>query len=132
MPRILAIDYGTVRLGIALSDETKKIAFAKPYIKTQDKEKILDLIREQEVGEILLGLPTGLSGQETKMTEEVKQFADWLGQSNIPIKFIDERLTSEEVKKGLRGERGIKGLVDSLVAQKILERYLRTKERKNG
>lgn len=125
MAKVLALDYGTKRIGVALSDETKKIAFAKPYLAAAEKEKLLDIIKENEVDEILLGLPKSLKGKETKMTEEVREFQTWLkSKSKVPIKLIDERFTTQEAQRGLRGEKGLKELIDSLVAQKMLGRYL--------
>ena len=121
MGRILAIDYGTKRLGVSLSDETKTIAIPKPYIATSQKEKLLDLIKENYVEEILLGLPKSLSGEETKSAKAVRKFESWLARNtNLPIKLIDERLTTKEVLRETKN----KNLVDSLVAQRMLARYL--------
>ena len=121
MGRILALDYGTKRIGVALSDATKRISQPKPYILNSEKDKLGELIKDNEVEEILLGLPLGLSSQITASTKKVREFQMWLKQKfYIPIKMIDERLTTKEAK---RMETN-KELIDSLVAQKMLERYL--------
>lgn len=128
MGRIFALDYGSKRIGVAVSDETKKIAFPKPYILTKEKEKLRQLIRNYEVEKILLGLPKNLSGQETKASSAVRKFGDWLQKSTgLVVGYIDERFTTQEVLRVLRGEkrRKIKSLVDSLVAQRMLQRYLK-------
>ena len=121
MGRILAIDYGEKRIGLAVSDETKIIAQPKPYILNIEKQKLLNFIKANDIEEILLGLPIGLSGKDTKSTEKVRDFAFWLKEkTGLPIKFIDERFTTKEVT---RLEKN-KELIDSLVAQKLLDRYL--------
>ena len=121
MGRILALDYGTKRIGVALSDETKIIAIPKPYLLYSEKQKLIQLVKDSEVEAILLGLPLGLSGQETESTKKVRKFGDWLREeTNLPVRMIDERLTTKEAQ-GLTKDRE---LIDSLVAQKMLERYL--------
>lgn len=121
MSKILAIDYGTRRIGIAISDETNTIAIPKPYIKLQEKNKILALIQNERVNEILLGLPQGLRGQDTAMTKAVRDFARWFEEkTGLQVRLIDERFTTKEVQKMTKDRE----LIDSLVAQKILERYL--------
>ncbi|OGE76263.1 MAG: hypothetical protein A3C85_00285 [Candidatus Doudnabacteria bacterium RIFCSPHIGHO2_02_FULL_48_21] len=121
MGRVLAIDYGSKRIGIAVSDETKTIAQPKPYVPRDEKEKLIEYINQNEIEEILLGLPIALSGKETAATEKVKNFAAWLKQKiDLPLTMIDERLTTKEI---LRTEKD-RELIDSLVAQKMLERYL--------
>ena len=119
--RILAIDFGTKRIGVALSDETKTIAIPKPYILNSEKEKLVELARQADLEAILIGLPVGLSGQETASSKKVRKFSAWLGEeTHLPMHLIDERFTSKEA---LRFEKD-RELVDSLVAQKMLERYL--------
>ena len=121
MPKKIAIDYGTKRLGIATSDETNTIAIPKPYIETQNKEKLIKFIKENDIGEILLGLPKGLGGQETAMTREVRDFSVWLEQeTKLPVRLIDERLSTQAAQRITKDRE----LLDSLVAQKLLENYL--------
>ena len=78
-------------------------------------------ITENEVEEILLGLPIGMSGQETQSTAKVREFENWLKQeTNLPVRLIDERMTTQEAGRMEKNRE----LIDSLVAQKMLERYL--------
>lgn len=124
MSRILALDYGTKRIGIAVSDETKTISLPKPYLLTAQKEKLLEFISQNEIEKILLGLPKALSGRETESTKKTRDFMVWLeAKTHLPVELIDERLTTQEVR---RFETN-KELIDSLVAQKMLERYLETR-----
>ena len=125
--RIIALDYGSKRIGIAVSDETKTISQPKPYILNAEKEKLITFIKENEIEEILLGLPIALSGKETQSTIKVQDFERWLKEkTNLPIKMIDERLTTQEIRR----TETDKELIDSLVAQKMLERYLDSHIRK--
>ena len=123
----MAIDYGEKRIGIAVSDETKTIAQPKPYCKS--RREVLEFITEYEAEKILLGLPAGLGGQETAAGKKVREFGDFLAvETKLPVEFINERFTTAEALKQLRGEgqsaSGSREFVDSLVAQKMLERYL--------
>ena len=124
MGRILALDFGTKRIGVAVSDETKIISTPKPYFLNSEKGKLIEFIKDNEVEEILLGLPLGLASQETESTKKTREFEKWLrDRTELPVKFIDERLSTQEIR---RTETN-KELIDSLVAQKMLERYLESK-----
>lgn len=130
MGRILALDYGESRIGVAISDETNTIAVARPYIPTDKKHQVLDLVRKNDITKILLGWPINLKGQETKMSEVVQGFARWLEKNtNVPLKLVDERFSTREAAEKLRGQgmkaRQHKELVDSLSAQIFLQSYLR-------
>ena len=105
MTRIAAIDYGLKRIGIAISDEKKKIALpfktiaggpkAIEDIKLAFKDKLIELI--------VVGLPLLLSGKESEMSIAVRKFAENLEKElQIPIHFIDERLTSKMADQSLR------------------------------
>lgn len=131
MSRILALDYGSKRIGVALSDETKRIAFAKPYISRNMMSELVMLVAEEQVSEIIMGLPVSLSGEETAAAQNARKFAEALTEATgLKVKFIDERFSTKEVlrekqeNKGYWGNKGDRGMVDSLVAQKTLQRYL--------
>lgn len=127
MGRIVAIDYGEKRLGIAISDETKTISSPLPFIPAGDKAQLLNLIKEKEVELIIMGLPKNLQGAETKSTEAAMRFGKWLEkETKLPIKYVDERFTTKEAQHILKGEtsRKARTLVDSLVAQRLLDSYL--------
>jgi len=132
MKRILGLDYGTVRIGVAFSDQTKTIATASQYINAKKGrviEKIKRLITDNECGGLVIGLPISLNGQDTQKTNQVRAFSEALKKEiDIPLTFWDERLTSyaaenilieANVKPHKRKEKK-----DSLAAQIILQEYL--------
>ncbi|MDP6339210.1 MAG: Holliday junction resolvase RuvX [Candidatus Marinimicrobia bacterium] len=133
MGRFLGIDHGQKRVGLALSDPLKIIA--KPY-KTITYTNVEDLcgqiqhiIDEQMVERIVLGLPKGMQGQNTKQTENVSQFGEHLKSVlNIPVVMEDERLSSISAKKALiqqdvkTGHN--KGRIDETAAAIFLQQYL--------
>lgn len=141
--RILAIDYGEKYLGLALSDLTGKIAQPAGRIVrsnlTSDLRNFLQLIKENEVKEIVVGLPKSLDGslgEKAKETitfaEELKKFLFEQGLS-LPIVFSDERLTTKEAEKVLLSadlsRKKRKNVRDQLAACLILQNYLERKNR---
>lgn len=129
--KVLAIDYGTRRVGLAVSDRDRRIAL--PY-RTLHVDKNLittlkEIVEREEVVEVVVGLPLGLRGQETPRTQEVRAFVSLLERAlPCPIHLIDERLTSLEAERRLR-EAGTrpsrnKGRIDQVAAMLILESFL--------
>ena len=131
--RIMAIDFGTVRVGIALTDPMQMIA--KPYqvLANDDSlfENINTIIAEKKVSEIILGLPVNLAGADTDKTREVRTFAKILeAKVKLPVTFFDERYTSAEAnqlleKMGFSIRSGRK-VIDKVAAAIILKNYLET------
>ncbi len=132
MARILCLDYGNVRLGVAISDPDKTLAMARDYINVKKGNvlnKLKSLISENDCEEIVVGLPLSLNGQDTQKTVEIRTFAAKLEELlDVKITLWDERLTSYEadrlleesnVKMDKRKEKR-----DSLAAQIILQDYL--------
>jgi putative holliday junction resolvase len=129
--RIMGIDYGEKRVGIAVSDPMR--IFSKPFTVLQNNKNIFDklkkIIREQDVQKIVLGLPVHPDGNESEKTEEVKQFAIELkGQINTPLIFFDERYTTQDARKILITEgcsiEDSKQKIDMYAASVILKNYL--------
>src|SRR5580704_7610822 len=97
--RILALDHGTRRIGVAVSDETKTIAQPLEFIPAEPfaefLERLKKILAEKEVDFILLGLPRNMDGSYGPAAEKVQTFAGILKSAiTIPIKMWDERLTS--------------------------------------
>ncbi len=133
--RILALDVGKRRIGIAVSDPLGITAQGLQTLERvnsrRDYAALASLARKHEVSLILVGNPIGMSGKEGRQAEYVRQFAEGLAQrSGLPVKMWDERLTTVEASRVLR-ESGI-GIekraraVDRLSAVLILQNYLDT------
>ena len=133
MGRFLAIDYGSKRVGLAISDPTKKIAKAYKTISNDNVHALLSLIKNEiktnSIEKIILGLPIGMNGKNTTQTELVLKFNDELKTFfSIPIVLEDERLTSLLAKKSLVFQ-GLKTTlnkenIDSTAAALLLQNYL--------
>ncbi len=136
MGRVLAIDHGTVRLGIAISDESKTIAFGREVIANNKSsfEKLKELILTDNVTEIILGYPLSLKGEKTHQTEEVESFEtqlmDFLKGTDITVKRWDERFTSKMafdsmLESGMKKKnRQNKSNIDIISAALLLQSYL--------
>ena len=133
MSRVLGIDYGERRIGLALSDPLGIIAKPLKVIDrktTPDyKSAIIEIIDEKEVVEIIIGLPITMKGDYSEQTKTVQKFIDEIsGICNIPVTEIDERFSSIAAKKSLH-EQGVKtghekGRVDETAAAIILQEFL--------
>lgn len=135
--RILGIDHGTVRIGLALSDDMGM--FAHP-LKTLDtsptvEEEIATIVQQKRIEEIVIGMPLRMSGERGSAAGRVETFADRLRKvlpDDIRIAFVDERLTSSAAERSLGFEgkkldREQKKLIDQVAAVAILQDYLNTK-----
>ena len=133
--RIMGIDYGRVRIGIALTDLLKTIASPyevyKSVSRKKDIEYFVKLIKEKEVDKVVLGLPLNMDGSEGERALKTRAFGDELEKaSNVPVVYQDERLSSVEAENYLldgdlrRDKR--KNLIDKVSATIILEDYLRS------
>jgi putative Holliday junction resolvase len=131
--RILALDHGTKRIGVAVSDQLKMIAQPLEYIPAEPFADFLarlkQILREQEVELILLGLPRNMDGSYGPAALKVQEFAAVLRDAvTIPIKLWDERLTSAQAQRfliqgGVRREKR-KEKVDKTAAAILLQSYL--------
>jgi putative Holliday junction resolvase len=132
LSRIMSIDYGTVRIGIALSDPLQIIANPFKVIQNSEEEvfsEINSIIKSEKVGKIILGLPVNLEGKDTKKTIEVRDFFEKLkNRISIPIIFWDESYSSAEAEDILRkmgkSIKESRKVVDKFAASIILKSYL--------
>lgn len=124
--KALGIDYGTKRIGLALSDET--LTLAREYgIYSPDEfwSSLEGLIAEEQITQLVLGWPIGMSGQETQKTAEVQDFKSKLEhKTSLPVVLIDERLSSAMAESITGGKENI----DSFAAMIILQNYLDNKK----
>jgi putative Holliday junction resolvase len=97
--RVLALDYGVARCGCALSDPTGTLATPiEPVLRPATRKglaRICDLVREREVGRVVVGLPLSLSGADSAQTEETRAWAARLAERvSVPVDLYDERFTT--------------------------------------
>lgn len=127
MAKYLGLDYGTKRIGIALSDENEKIAFPRNVVSGEWKTFfafVLNLVKEERVRGVVVGLAKSFNGEETKMTKEIYRFAQKLEHElALPVYFQDEVLST---KAALRSHTK-KEMIDAASAALILQSYLDSK-----
>lgn len=135
MPRIIAIDYGTKRVGLAVTDELKIIATALDTIHSKDViEYLKKYCAENNVETFVLGLPKQMDGSASESERHIQGFQNSLRKNfpSIVIKRYDERFTSKMASQSLidsgasKKDRKNKGLLDSISAVLILQDYLKT------
>ena len=131
--RVLAVDYGDARTGIAVSDLLCSIVGSTAVIHSRNAEKtvaqILEIIKEKEVGELVVGLPRNMDGSEGPRAQLCREFAEKLElASGLPVKMWDERRTTVEAHQILSDHnyhgKKRKNTVDAVAASLILEGYL--------
>ena len=124
--RVLALDYGSARCGVAISDPTGTIATPLEPIEQVGTRaglgRLAALVREREVERIVLGLPLSLAGSETTQTQETREFAERLRTRlpDVPLELHDERLTTRLAAR----DRHAKASEDSRAAAHLLESWL--------
>ena len=138
--KVMGIDYGSIRIGIATSDLSKKIAFGKNAILNNKSsfEKIADIIRSENISQIVLGYPLNLKGSRTAQTLEVEEFEEGLREylySNLKDRSVgivrwDERFTSKIAQESMitsgmkKKKRRDKSNIDIISAALLLQSYL--------
>lgn len=136
MQRILAVDYGDRRIGVAVSDPLRIIATPLETLTVDSLRdgirQLTALCREYDPECIIVGYPLGISGRKTAQTFLVENFIETLkAELDIPVIPWDERYTSAEARgilydQGIR-TRGNKGMIDQMAARIMLQEYLDTK-----
>ncbi|MFA5069922.1 MAG: Holliday junction resolvase RuvX [Patescibacteria group bacterium] len=133
MGKLLGLDFGSKRVGLALSDEEKKYAFAQDTLEYEEESVLLEKLKEitdiEKVEKIIIGWPLNLAGGKTAQTERVEKFAQKLkNKLNIGLVYGDERLTSQ-MSRSLFGDkrgkgRATKNEVNAQSARIILQDYI--------
>lgn len=127
---LLALDVGGARIGVAVASSAAKIA--RPLTTLDNDEnftvRLSQIIADEGIGILIVGLPRNLSGEETSQTAVIKDFAAKLEMIGVPIHFQDEAVTSAQAEAELqsRGKPYAKGDIDALAATYILEDFLQT------
>jgi len=136
MPRILSIDYGRKRTGLAVTDPLQIIAGGLATVATAQLPAFLrDYCRREAVERIVMGLPVQTNGQPSENQQRVRRFAASLGKllPGIPVEFHDERFTSVLAHRAMidgglgRKRRQDKALVDEISATIILQSYMESR-----
>ena len=134
--RLLGIDYGDKRIGVAITDELCMLAHPLTTINRNGSDeftKLSALIKEYNITSIVIGLPYEMDDKIGRAAEKVKKFVDKLKKhvDNLPVSFFDERMTSKETENELRkfgvSRKKRQKKIDMLSARLILENYLREK-----
>ena len=133
MSRLLGIDYGTVRIGLALSDPTGTLASPLPFLPNQSPQQVTqalsELIQTHQITALIIGLPRNMDGTYGPSAQKVRDFISQI-QKDIPLPItpIDERLTTAQASKQLAGiglnQKQLRKKVDSSSACLILQQYL--------
>lgn len=136
--RVLAVDYGDARTGIAVSDLLCSIVGSTTVIHSRNQEKtigeIAAMVKEKEIGEIVVGLPKNMDGSEGPRAQLCREFATKLEQElGLPVALWDERRTTVEAHQILSDHnyhgKKRKNTVDAVAASLILEGYLGFRKR---
>lgn len=131
--RILALDHGTVRIGVAVSDELKMIASPLEFIPAERLETVVErlreIIRQKDVGQIIVGMPRNMDGSYGPAADAVRAFVEHLRAAlPVPIRTWDERLTSAQANRmlieGNVRRQNRKQVVDKMAAAILLQSYL--------
>ena len=134
--RIMALDIGEKRVGIAISDGRQTVASAIEILPAADvfssSRKFRSVVERWEPGMLLFGLARSLSGKEESQAQRIRTIAENVAKScDLPYEFYDERLSSREAKVYMReagmSEREMRGKIDSVAAQIFLQSYLDSK-----
>jgi putative holliday junction resolvase len=133
MPRILAVDFGERRIGLATSDASATVATPRRTLLRQNDETLLDALagfgREEEIELVLFGIPRSPDGVESRFADRIRSFAEkFARRTGLPIRFHEETLTSDEAGRRLarlsRPVKGAREALDAMAAAVLLEDYL--------
>ena len=136
MTRILAVDFGRLRIGLAVCDELQISVRGLPTLKVRNFNdsvaQVAQVAEDEAVGEVVIGLPLNMDGSCGEMASAVENFASQLAVLyNKPVRTFDERLSSVGAKRELHAlqVKKRKGEIDRMAAVLILETYLQHKRR---
>ena len=131
--RVLALDIGEVRIGLAVSDTAGRVASPLKVLPAKDvlndTPEFRRIVEDWEVEQLVCGLPYTLSGEEGPQAQSIKQKAERIAKARkLPLSFSDERMSSAEAKRILReeglDERAMRGKVDMIAASLFLQSWL--------
>lgn len=132
MTRVIGIDHGSRRIGLAVGDTATGMAFARPALRRRnlalDLDTIAVLARDEEAELVVVGLPRNMDGSEGPQAAAARDFGERLAAIGLRVAYVDERLTSWQAAEQLADEgrrvRRRSGEIDSAAARLILQEYL--------
>ncbi|HEX2194899.1 MAG TPA: Holliday junction resolvase RuvX [Candidatus Limnocylindria bacterium] len=132
MTRVIGLDHGKKRIGIAVGDTETAMAFARPALRRQsmavDLDTIAALVRDEDAELVVVGLPRNMDGSEGPQAAAARDFGERLAAIGLQVAYMDERLTSWQAAEELAAEgreiRRDSGELDSAAARLILQEYL--------
>lgn len=133
MSRLLGIDFGTVRIGLSLSDPTRTLASPLPFLDNKSPQQVIAaitaLIETHQITGLVIGMPRNMDGTYGPSAQKVKDFIAEMKKSiSLPIQPLDERLTTAQASKQLSSigmnQKQLRKKVDSSSASLILQQYL--------
>lgn len=138
--RVLALDIGDIRCGIAISDPAGKVASPVCVLPTMEvlsgAKSFQRILEDWEPEELVCGLPVSMSGEEGHQAAHIREMAEQIASAAmLPLSFADERLSSAEAKRILResglNEKSMRGRIDSVAASLILQGWLDARNSRN-
>ncbi|WP_028925642.1 Holliday junction resolvase RuvX [Pseudonocardia acaciae] len=140
--RLLGVDVGSVRVGVAVSDPGGLLATPLVTLRRDERDgtdlrRLAELVAEYEVVEVVVGLPRTLAGREGPAAEAARRYADALTPLlPVPVRMVDERLSTVVATRALRGSgvagRKQRAVVDQAAAVAILQGWLDTRRSAGG
>jgi len=135
--RLLGLDFGTVRIGLAVCDEEQRLAVPLETYTRRDPERdarhLTSVLRDYRIVGLVIGLPLHMGGEEGKKAGEARRFGAWAGSiARLPVAFWDERLTTSQADEHLEAAnlspKKRKLLRDKIAAQIMLQSFLDSRE----
>ena len=126
--RILAIDYGSARVGCAISDPSETLARPLTVLEPADPRGVAELVRKHDVERVVVGIPLRLGGGEGEQAAETRRFSEEVERLlDVPVDTYDERLTTRMAEASRRAGAGAPE--DALAAAHLLEGYMASRRR---
>ena len=131
----MALDFGERRIGVAITDETRMLAQPLETItptrgdRSQGVKRVVEIVAEYEVGQIVIGLPLHLDGSSGSQVERTRTFGERVArETGLPVEYLDERWTSVEAERALAeggvSDRKKRGKIDPIAAAILLRTWL--------
>lgn len=123
--KLLGIDYGTKRVGVAISDEERKVAFPKVVLKNDSNllGKVMDMCEQEDVAGIVLGESTDYKGDDNPVMEEIRAFRSKLeSELDMPIYFEPEFLTTAQAARGQEERKELDAAAAAIILRSFLEK----------